>query len=116
MTPEQIEYHYLSLRVWLLRVVGPAAAVLITALLLCQGLLRPERRDHIAVLIGFAALYYVLIRGGHIVMIRSLHRDLLRRYETEYRERLLGLTGRKIRRNIGFTLTRIKRDILDSQR
>jgi len=116
MTPEQIEYYYLSLRAWLLRTVGPTAATLCAALLLCRGLLRPELRDHTAVLIGFAALYFVLIRGGHIVMIRSLHKDLLRRYEADYRARLLELSRGKIRRNIGFALTRIKRDILDGQR
>lgn len=116
MTPEQIEYHFLSLRAWLLRTVGPTAAALCLALLLCRGWLRPDIRDHTAVLIGFAALYYVLIRGGHMVMIRSLHKDMLRRYEAEYRARLSALTADQLRRNIGFTLTRIKRDILDHQK
>ncbi len=116
MTAEQIEYHYLSLRVWLLRVVGPSAAALLAGLLLCQGLSNGQLRDQAATLIGFAAIYYCLLRGGHMMMIRSLHMDMLCRYEAAYRAHLSALPKEKRPRNIGFTLTRIKRDILDSQK
>ena len=114
MTPEQIEYRYLSLRCWVFRVVAPATGILLIALIFVHGLDSEKLRDQTAVLIGFAALCYILIRGGHIIMIRSLHRDLLARYEDEYRARLAPLSCDRIHRNIGFVLTRIKRDILDS--
>lgn len=98
-----------------MRVVAPTAGALIIALLLCLGLSSEQLRDQTAVLIGFAAIYYILLRGGHIIMIRSLHNDLMAKHEAAYRRLLSDLTPDKIRPNISFTLTRIKRKILDSQ-
>lgn len=64
-------------------------------------------------MVGFAALYFTLFRGGHILMIRSLHFDMLRRHPEAYREKLLAFADTNLkRRNLGFTLARIKRDIL----
>lgn len=113
MTPEHIEHHYLSLRVWVMRIVAPTACAVLIILFLCRGLDDIVLRDHTAVLVAFAALYYCLLRGGHMIMIRSLHIDLLKKHETAYREKLSALSPDHMRRNIGFTLSRIKRDILD---
>jgi cytochrome b subunit of formate dehydrogenase len=113
MTPKQIEYRYLSLHCWLMRVVAPTTGAVLIALFFVHGLSSEKLRDHTAVLVGFAALYFILIRGGHIIMVRSLHNDMLKRYEADYRERLSQLNAQNIRGNISFALTRIKRDILD---
>jgi len=82
MTPELLERDWLSLRYWLQRCVLPCAVFLLVIL----GLFRLIDADitnlnHNAVIVGFFALYFVLIRGGHIIMIRSLHFELKRKYE-----------------------------------
>jgi len=74
--------------------------------------------DHNAVIIGFFVLYFVLVRGGHIIMIRSMHNDLLANYKTPYAEKLKRLPkrGRGLvhrHQNIGFSLARIKRELID---
>lgn len=114
MSPEALSYRWLSLRVWLLRTVLPSALSLVLVLLLLQSI-GPDSKtlDHTAVMVGFAALYFTLFRGGHILMIRSLHFDMLRRHPEAYREKLLAFADTNLkRRNLGFTLARIKRDIL----
>jgi len=117
MTPELLERDWLSLRYWLQRCVLPSAIFLLGIL----GLFRLIDADmsnlnHNAVIVGFFALYFVLIRGGHIIMIRSLHFELKRKYEDGYREKLAYVPiGQIKRRNIGFTLARIKREILTPQ-
>jgi len=116
MTPEQIEHHYLSLRVWVLRTVLPTMAALIMALLLCAGMSSEKLKDQSAALIGFSALYFMLVRAGHITMVRSLHKDLLEKYETEYRVQLSHLSTENTPRNISFAVARIKRDIYDQQK
>lgn len=114
MTPEFLSDRWLSLRCWLLRTVFPAAC----ALLIVLGLLwfiGPDRRtlDHTATLVGFSALYFVLFRGGHLIMIRSLHEELMRKHEEAYREKLSLITDVELKRkNLGFTLAKVKRDIL----
>ena len=116
MTPELLERDWLSLRYWLTRCVLPSAIFLLAIL----GLFRLIDADisnlnHNAVIVGFFALYFVLVRGGHIIMIRSLHFELKRKYEEAYREKLAYVPiGQIKRRNIGFTLARIKRDIINT--
>ena len=116
MTPELLERDWLSLRYWLQRCVLPCAIFLLAIL----GLFRLIDGDisnlnHNAVIVGFFALYFVLIRGGHIIMIRSLHFELKRKYEEAYREKLAYVPiGQIKRRNIGFTLARIKRELMET--
>ena len=98
----------------MVRTVFPAAG----ALLLVLGLLAaigPDERtlDHTAALVGFSALYFILFRGGHILMIRSLHSEMMKKHQEAYREKLAAFPiGELKRRNLGFTLARVKRDIL----
>jgi len=115
MTPELLERDWLSLRYWLLRCVLPSTLILILVLGLFRVVMdTPSTLNHNAVIVGFFALYFILIRGGHILMIRSLHFDLKRKYEAAYREKLAYLPiGQMKRRNIGFTLARIKRELID---
>lgn len=48
-------------------------------------------------------------------MIRSLHFEMKRKYEQPYRDKLAALSLVKIKgRNIGFTLARIKCDIVNT--
>ena len=48
-------------------------------------------------------------------MIRSLHFEMLRKHEDLYREKLASWSDDKMsRRNIGFMLARIKREILNT--
>ena len=50
-------------------------------------------------------------------MMRSLHKELLKKYETRYREILSVMDPDTMkRRNIGFTLARIKRAMIDERR
>ena len=117
MTPELLERDWLSLRYWLQTCVLPSAVVLLVIL----GILRLMDSEsiglnHKAVIVGFFAFYFIIVRGGHILMIRSMHFDMKRRYKEAYRERLAYLPiGQMKRRNIGFTLARIKRDLIDIQ-
>ena len=70
--------------------------------------------NHKAVIVGFFVFYFILVRGGHLIMIRSMHFEMKRKYEEAYRERLAYLPiGQMKRRNIGFTLARIKRELID---
>ena len=114
MTPEAIADRWLSLRCWLQRSVLPAALATIAFVLLIREINgSPSSVDHAAVLIAFGALYFVLFRGGHILMIRSLHGDMMKHHEDAYRAKLGALEEGELRRsNLGFTLARVKRDIL----
>lgn len=78
----------------------------------------PRFRDHNATIVGFFAFYFVLVRGGHMIMIRSLNKDLMRKHEAAYRYELAAVDPVVFRRkSIGFTLAQIKRRILeDAQR
>ena len=117
MTPELLERDWLSLRYWLQRCVLPSAIVLLVIL----GLLRLMDSEavglnHKAVIVGFFVSYFILVRGGHLIMIRSMHFEMKRKYEEAYRERLAYLPiGQMKHRNIGFTLARIKRELIDLQ-
>lgn len=114
MSPETVSDRWLSLRCWLWRTVLPAAISLITILCLLRAIgPDPKTLDHTAVLVGFSALYFILFRGGHILMIRSLHVEMMKQHEEAYREKLSLITDIELkRRNLGFTLARVKRDIL----
>ncbi len=114
MSPEALSARWLSLRCWLIRTVLPAAGSLLAVLLLLRAIEpNPVTLDHTAVLVGFSALYFVLFRGGHILMIRSLHGDMMKKHQEAYREKLAAFdAGQLRRRNLGFTLARVKRDIL----
>jgi len=114
MSPEAVSRHWLSLRCWLVRTVFPAAVSLIAMLILLRAL-GPSKStlDHTSVMVGFAALYFALFRGGHILMIRSLHSEMMKKHEDAYREALSRITEGELRRsNLGFTLARVKRNIL----
>ena len=116
MTPELIERDWLSLRYWLQRCVLLAAVVLIF-ILLVMGRISSDAKDlnHSALIVGFFTLYFVIVRAGHIVMIRSLHFEMLRKHEDLYREKLASWSDDKMsRRNIGFMLARIKREIINT--
>ena len=114
MSPEHIAARWLSLRCWMVRSVLPAALMVIVSLGLIRWVGADERvLNHSAALIGFGGLYFALFRGGHILMLRSLHTDMMRRFEDAYRERLRLIPEEKLRRaNLGFTLARVKRDIM----
>jgi len=119
MTIKDLENDWLSLRCWAVRCVLPSAIFLVILL----GLLRlvtgeSTVLDHNAVIIGFFILYFVLVRGGHIIMIRSMHHELLANYRAPYTQKLEHLPKRERslfgkRHNIGFTLAKIKRELID---
>jgi len=119
MTPEMLIANHLCLRVWLQRIVFPTMLVLLVFLFLFAVISdAPRFRDHNATIVGFFAFYFVLIRGGHMIMIRSLNKDLMRKHEVAYRYELAAVDPVVFRRkSIGFTLAQIKRRILeDAQR
>jgi len=115
MTPEFLISNFLSLRAWLQRIVLPTMLALLVFLYLFSVISdAPGFRDHNATIIGFFAFYFVLVRGGHIIMIRSLHQDLMKKHEAAYRYELAAVdTILFRRRSIGFTLAQIKRRILE---
>ncbi len=114
MTPEILEQDWLSFRFWALRCVLPA----ILFLLLILGFLRlfagqGTALDHSTVIVSFFTVYFILIRGGHILMMRSLHKDLMKTYQEAYSHKLGYISCAEFkRRNIGFTLARIKRELM----
>lgn len=114
MSPEAVSHRWLSLRCWLTRTVLPAAGALLAVLILLKTIGPDEvTLDHTAALVGFSALYFILFRGGHILMIRSLHSEMMKKHQEAYREKLAAFPiGDLKRRNLGFTLARVKRDIL----
>lgn len=118
MTPETLISNFLCFRVWLQRIVLPTMLALLVFLYLFAVISEaPRFRDHNATIIGFFAFYFVLVRGGHMVMIRSLHRDLMKKHEAAYRYELAAVDPIFFRRrSIGFTLAKIKRRILEDAR
>ena len=115
MTPEFLIANFLCLRVWLQRIVLPTMLVLLVFLYLFSVISEaPRFRDHNATIVGFFAFYFVLVRGGHMIMIRSLHKDLMQKHEAAYRYELAAVDPILFRmRSIGFTLAQIKRRILE---
>ena len=118
MTPETLIANHLCLRVWLQRIVLPTMLLLLMVLIVLMMISdAPRFRDHNATVIGFFAFYYVLIRGGHMIMIRSLNKDLMVKHEVAYRYELAAVDPVLFRRkSIGFTLAQIKRRILEDAR
>jgi len=115
MTPEFLIANFLCLRVWLQRIVLPTMLALLVFLYLFSVISEaPRFRDHNATIVGFFAFYFVLVRGGHMIMIRSLHKDLMQKHEAAYRYELAAVDPILFRmRSIGFTLAQIKRRILE---
>ena len=115
MTPEFLIANFLCLRVWLERIVLPTMLALLVFLYLFSVISEaPRFRDHNATIVGFFAFYFVLVRGGHMIMIRSLHKDLMQKHEAAYRYELAAVDPILFRmRSIGFTLAQIKRRILE---
>lgn len=115
MSPEHLIRSHLSLRFWTHRIVLPAALCLLAVLAAIAMVTDAEKtRDHQSVMVGFAALYFILVRGGHIIMIRSLHNELVEKHEAEYRAELAKLGEGRVR-NLGFALAQIKRRIITAQ-
>ena len=116
MTFEVLERDWLSLRYWLLRCVLPTSCTLVFVLLVMRWVSTdPKELNQSALIVGFFALYFVAVRGGHLIMMRSLHFEMKRKYKDAYREKLAHLKAETMKRhNIGFTLARIKRDILNT--
>jgi len=115
MTPEFLIANFLCLRVWLQRIVLPTMLALLVFLYLFSVISEASRfRDHNATIVGFFAFYFVLVRGGHMIMIRSLHKDLMQKHEAAYQYELAAVDPILFRmRSIGFTLAQIKRRILE---
>jgi len=118
MTVRDLETDWLSLRSWLTRCVLPSSLCLIGVLLLFRMVTTNQSNlNHNALIVGFFALYFVLIRGGHLIMIRSLHKELKTKYQEAYSQRLAAVSKNEMRRhNLGFTLTRIKRELIETRR
>ncbi len=113
MTFDVLEIDYLSLRAWVRRCIYPSLICLIGALLFLRLSVVSERvLDQGALITAFFAIYFILVRSGHILMIRSLHFDLKRRFEAAYAEQLAHLPRSLKGYNIGFTLARIKRELM----
>ena len=116
MSPFELEHSCLSLRVWVNRCVIPATACLLLLLGWLGFFIDTEQyRDQNATIVGFFTLYFILVRGGHILMIRSMHFDMKRTYGEAYERRLSQLPRGLKQRNIGFTLARIKRDLINER-
>jgi hypothetical protein len=118
MTPETLVRNHLCLRIWLQRIALPTMLVLIALLYAFSAISdAPRFRDHNATIVGFFAFYFVLVRGGHMLMIRSMHKDMMRKYEAAYRYELAAVDPVLFRkRTLGFTLAQIKRRILEDAR
>lgn len=123
MTVTELERDWLSLRIWVRRCVLPSSVFLLLVLGVFKLITAQQRvLDQNATIVGFFIFYFMLVRGGHMLMIRSMHKDMLARYEDPYKAKLARLpSGRlgliegliKGRQNIGFALARIKRELIN---
>ena len=117
MTAFELENRWLSLQYWLRTTVLPVAILLLGFLLILKRIItQPQYLDQSAALIAFFSLYFVLIRGGHLVMIRSMHFDLKTKYGERYEKRLARLPSNLRQVNLGFSLARIKRELIDNSK
>jgi len=116
MTVERIENHYLSLWYWVRYSILPAVSVLLILLVIVR-LARPDMAelDKISAIAGFFAFYFILVRGGHIYMIRTIHQQLKSEYAGVYPKELAKLPDRLKMRQIGASLARIKADLFRRQ-
>ena len=113
MTPKDLETRWLSSRYWLVKCVLPSAITLGGLIVLLPVILPdPMYRKETMTIFAFFTLYFVLFRGGHMIMIRSMHFDLLKTYGQKYEDRLKALPRDLRLQNIGFTLAKIKRDLI----
>ena len=113
MTFRELERDVLSVHVWLRRTVLPTALVLVGVLLILRrSTSNVAELDHLSMFVSLMALWFVLVRGGHLLMVRSLHQEMKLKFEEAYAERLAKLPSLR-RRNAGFALARIKRSLID---
>ena len=113
MTIAEVERDVLSLRRWLRGTVLPVALVLLGILfLMSRASTDRAELDHLSLFVALMALWFVLVRGGHLLMVRQLHRELKSKYAEPYAARLAPIPHLR-RRNAGFTLARIKRGLID---
>ena len=116
MTCLELETQWLSVKYWVRWSVLPTSILL---LLLLIGLKlwndQPIIHSHASVILGFFAAYFIFVRGGHLVMIRSMHFDMKRKYGEAYDKHLARLPLNLGRYNLGFTLARIKRDLIHAK-
>lgn len=116
MTSHELETRHLSLRYWLTRCFLPAAIILLVLLALLPRFITKELYlDQTSAVFGFFMLYFILIRAGHLIMIRSMHFDLKQTYGEAYDAYLSTLPTNMHRHNLGFSLARIKRRLIDAQ-
>lgn len=116
MTSYELETQHLSLHYWLTRCVLPAALLLLVLLALLPQFITVELyKDQTSAVFGFFILYFVLVRGGHLIMIRSMHFELKQTYGEAYDECLMSLPANMHRHNLGFSLARIKRRLIDAR-
>lgn len=117
MTPEYLETHYLSVRYWVVRTLLPTAFILLLVLIVI-GFLTGDGSElnHASVIAAFFAAYFVLIRAGHLFMIRAMHLTLKKEYAAVYPKKLASLPKNMNRRNLGFSLAKIKSDLIYQQR
>lgn len=117
MTTYELEKHWLSLKYWVRSSVLPITLLLLLMLLLLKFWFTDlSSQNHNSLIIGFFCFYFILIRGGHLIMIRSMHFELKKKYGDAYNERLSYLPRDLRRYNIGFTLARIKRDLVNMKK
>ena len=113
MTFAELEHDVLSVRMWMRRTVLPVALLLLVVLAaMWQASGSRAELDHLSLFVALMALWFVLVRGGHLLMVRSLHKELKSNYPEPYAERLAPIPHLR-RRNAGFTLARIKRALID---
>jgi len=117
MTPEFLEQHFLSTRYWIKTSLVPSVICLLLALLIIR-VATVDRYDlnHAAVILAFFAIFFVLVRGGHIYMIRTMHFDLMKTYAGVYPKKLKQLPKDMRRQNLGFALARIKSELIHQKR
>ncbi len=113
MTPEFLEQRYLSIRYWMRTSLLPAALLLLLVLIFIRVWSHTNYdRNHAAVIAGFFTVFFILVRAGHLYMIRAMHMDLKATYATKYAQKLRKLPKNMRRQNIGFALARIKSELI----
>lgn len=115
MTIQDLERNNLSLHAWISSCLVPMTLVLIGLLILIKWLITDTQyQAQTAVIFAFSSVFYILVRGGHMMMIRSLHEDMKTTYGKAYEDRLADLPDHIRHRNLGFTLARMKRNLIDA--
>ena len=113
MTIQTLENRYLNIRHWIRYVVLPTFIILCLLLLIARRLTDSAvELNNISVILAFVATYWVLFKAGHIYLIRSLHLQLKKDFETSYPEALSELPRKMKLREIGFSLAAIKAELI----